>query len=133
MRTCAKAPCKTCPYRRDVPSGLWAKEEYAKLKTYDGDVPEQLEKGALGRFDCHQRDGKLCAGWVATHGPHNLLALRLATDIAPEVYEYSSPVPVFRTGDEAAEHGMRDIKRPRVAARKAIERLIRKKEREGGW
>lgn len=132
-RTCAKAPCKTCPYRRDVPSGLWAKEEYDKLKLYDGDIPEQLAKGAGGRFDCHQRDGNLCAGWVATHGANDLLALRLATDIAPEVYDYKTKVPVFGSGAEAAAHGMRDIKRPRAAARKAIDRLSRKKDREGGW
>lgn len=131
MRTCAKAPCKTCPYRRDVPSGLWAKEEYEKLKLYDGDIGEQLEKNAIGRFDCHQRDGKLCAGWVATHGPCNLLALRLATDIAPEVFDYVSAVPVFESGTAAAKHGMRDIKRPRAAARNAINRLSRKRDREG--
>ncbi len=133
MRTCAKAPCKTCPYRKDVPSGLWAKEEYEKLKLYDGEIVEQLEKGGMLLFDCHQRDGNLCAGWVATHGPHNLLALRLAKGIAPEVFTYSSPVPVFGTGDEAAKHGMRDIKRPRAEARSAIQRLSRKRERDGGW
>lgn len=131
MRTCAKAPCKTCPYRKDVPSGLWAKEEYEKLKAYDGEIADQLQKGAVGRFDCHQRDGQMCAGWIATHKPENLLALRLATDIAPEVFEYVSPVPVFESGAAAAKHGMRDIKRPRVEARKAIERLSRKRAREG--
>lgn len=131
MRTCAKAPCKTCPYRRDVPSGVWAKEEYDKLKTYDGEVFEQLDKGALGRFDCHQRDGMMCAGWIATHGARNLLALRLATDIAPEVFKYSSPVPVFGSGEEAAKHGMCDIKRPSVAARNAVARLSRKRDRNG--
>ncbi len=133
MKTCAKAPCKTCPYRRDVPSGLWAKEEYDKLKLYDGDIGEQLAKGASGRFDCHQRDGHLCAGWVATHGPRNLLALRLARDIAKEVFTYTTAVPVFESGTAAAKHGMRDIKRPRVAARNAIKRLIRKRDRDGGW
>lgn len=131
MRTCAKAPCKTCPYRRDVPSGLWAKEEYDTLKIYDGDVPQQLEKGAVGRFDCHQRDGMLCAGWIATHQPQNLLALRLATDIAPEVFTYKTSVPVFKSGTDAAKHGMRDIKCPRAAARNAITRLSRKRDREG--
>jgi len=132
MRTCAKAPCKTCPYRKDVPSGVWAQEEYDKLKTYDGEVFEQLEKGALGRFDCHQRDGMMCAGWIATHGPQNLLALRVdAANIAPEVWNYKSPVPVFGSGAEAAKHGVRDIKRPGADARNAINRLIRKRNRNG--
>lgn len=126
LYTCAKAPCKTCPYRRDVPSGVWAREEYEKLPTYDGEVFEQLEKGGLGRFDCHQRDGHMCAGWIATHGARNLLALRLARNIAPEVFSYKSPVPVFATGAEAAAHGMRDIKKPGEDAKRAIQRLSRK-------
>jgi hypothetical protein len=124
--TCAKAPCKTCPYRRDVPSGLWAREEYEKLPGYDGEPFQQLEKGALGRFDCHQRDGNMCAGWIATHGAENLLALRLARNIAPEVIGYKSPVPVFGSGAEAAAHGMRDIEKPGADARRAIQRLSRK-------
>lgn len=134
-RTCAKAPCKSCPYRHDVPSGVWAKSEYRKLPEYDGDVPEQLMKGAVGVFDCHQRDGNMCAGWIATHGAKNLLALRLAPagSIARAVYAYQSPVPVFASGEEAAKHGMREIKRPKDAARKMVERLTRKREREGGW
>lgn len=134
MRTCAKAPCKTCPYRRDVPSGLWAKEEYEKLKLYDGDVPEQLMKGAVAIFDCHQRDGNLCAGWIATHGARNLLALRLTSQkIARGVFNYTTKVPVFNSGAEAAKHGTRDIRRPKIEARNAINRLIRKRDREGGW
>jgi len=132
MRTCAKAPCKSCPYRCDVPSGMWAKEEYDKLKAYDGDIGEQLTKNAVALFDCHQRDGQLCAGWVATHKPQTLLAVRLhSRDIAPEVFDYSSPVPVFSSGEEAAKHGMRDIRRPRAAAISAIKRLSRKKARDG--
>lgn len=134
IRTCAKAPCKTCPYRRDVPSGVWAKEEYEKLKTYDGSIADQVSNGALGRFDCHQRDGKLCAGWIATHRADRLLAIRMMdNEASEELFEYVSPVPVFNSGAEAAAHGMRDIKRPRAAARNAIERLIRKRDREGGW
>jgi hypothetical protein len=133
LYTCAKSPCKTCPYRRDVPSGLWAKEEYKKLPTYDGEVFEQLEKNALGRFDCHQRDGHMCAGWIAVHGAANLLALRLTRNVAPEVFEYKSPVPVFGSGAEAAKHGMRDIKKPGPEALKAIARLNRKRARDGNW
>lgn len=70
-----KVPCGTCPYRRDVPSGVWAAEEYDKLPGYDGDVPDQLRAGAMGLFMCHQRDGCLCGGWLMAHGPDNLLAL----------------------------------------------------------
>lgn len=125
--TCAKAPCKTCPYRRDVPSGVWAAEEYAKLPDYDGDAIDQLNADAVGLFDCHQRDGNLCAGWLAAHGPENLLALRIAGPRVPhEVWFYKSPVPVFASGAEAAAHGMAKIDNPDPKACRAIDRLTRK-------
>jgi hypothetical protein len=126
----AKAPCKSCPYRQDVPSGLWHEHEYDKLPAYDGDIPEQLAKGAWGMFDCHQRDGHLCAGWIATHGAGNLLAMRLGTwPVAPEVWAYQSPVPVFTSGQEACAHGKRDIERPKARALAMIGRLMRKAAR----
>lgn len=28
---CRTEPCETCPYRRDVPSGVWSADEYRKL------------------------------------------------------------------------------------------------------
>jgi hypothetical protein len=34
-----KYPCPSCPYRKDVPSGVWAPEEYDKLPAYDNDTP----------------------------------------------------------------------------------------------
>ena len=59
-----KAPrvlCASCPYRKDVPSGIWEQSEYDKLPKYDGETWEQA--GAL--FMCHLRDGCLCGGWLA--------------------------------------------------------------------
>jgi hypothetical protein len=127
LMTCAKAPCKSCPYRRDVPSGVWASEEYDKLARYDGDIPEQLDQDAIALFLCHQQDGRLCAGWVAAHGADNLLAMRLHHhEIEPSVWDYQSPVPVFDTGREARDHGQRDINAPGEAADRAISRLLRK-------
>lgn len=41
VRGPAPQPCASCPYRRDVPSGIWAAEEYAKLPAYDADTPFQ--------------------------------------------------------------------------------------------
>lgn len=123
----AKAPCKSCPYRRDVPSGVWHASEYGKLPNYDGEMHEQALKGAIGRFDCHQRDGCLCAGWVGTHGAGNLLALRLQADkVDPAVWDYESPVPLFASGQEACDHGKREIKRPSVKASRVINRLVKK-------
>lgn len=131
--TCAKSPCKSCPYRRDVPSGVWAAEEYEKLPLYDGDILEQALKGATARFDCHQRDGTLCAGWVAVHGGRNLLAMRILSfhnAVNPYVWDYVSPVPLWTSGAEACAHGKRSIQRPGRQARGMIDRLVRKRDRD---
>lgn len=121
----AKAPCKSCPYRQDVPSGVWDVEEYAKLPGYDGEIIDQLRAGATGLFLCHQQDGNLCAGWLACHG-HNLLALRLhGGTIADSALDYMTRIPVFRSGSAAAAHGLAEVERPGKRARSLIERLVR--------
>lgn len=123
----AAAPCKSCPYRCDVPSGVWAREEYDKLPLYDGEMAEQAMRGAFALFHCHQKDGCLCAGWVGAHGADNLLAMRLnAARIDRSVWEYQSPLPVFASGREASAHGKRSIRRPGADARRIIGRLSRK-------
>lgn len=125
----AKAPCKSCPYRQDVPSGVWAEEEYDKLPNYDGEIIEQVEKGGMGLFMCHQGDGNLCAGWLATHGTDNLLALRLhGGRVKAEVWGYKSPVPVFSSGAEAAAHGKAEIEEVGPRAQRTIQRLVRKRK-----
>ena len=117
----AKQPCGSCPYRRDVPSGLWSPEEYAKLPAYDGQTWEQ----PTSLFMCHQRDGCLCAGWLACHDTDHLLALRLHC-VDPSAFGYVSPVPVFGSGAEAAAHGSADIDAPGIAARRMIVGLERR-------
>lgn len=130
LLTCAKAPCKSCPYRRDVPSGIWHPSEYRKLRKYDGDIIDQLTNGAIALFDCHQKDGRLCAGWIGAHGAHNLLAVSLNwRKLAKSVFAYTSPIPLFATGREAARHGMRDIRKPDAPARRMIDRLLVKARR----
>lgn len=119
--SCAKAPCRSCPYRRDVPAGVWNAREYAKLPGYDGETWEQPPK----LFFCHQKDGRLCAGWVAVHDMRHNLAVRLFP-VAPMVFAYESPVPVFSSGTEAALHGLSGVARPGPAARAMIARLERK-------
>lgn len=122
----AAAPCKSCPYRQDVPSGVWAAEEYDKLPRYDGEIIEQIAGGGAGLFMCHQGDGNLCAGWLACHGPHNLAALRLQGDqVNDDVWDYTTTVPVFSSGAEAADHGRAEIAAPSGRARRTIERLVR--------
>lgn len=106
-------PCSSCPYRRDVPSGIWDQAEYDKLPRFDGDVPDQIEAEALSLFHCHSTPDYLCAGWVGCHDMENNLAVRLKSRrVDPEIYDYESPVPLFASGREAADHGMRDIQEP---------------------
>lgn len=130
----AKRPCGSCPYRRDVPSGVWNESEYAKLPRYDGTTSEQMAAGALTAFACHQQNGRLCAGWVGCHDMNESLGLRMAVRIgtvSPEGWEdamdYVSPVPLFASGAEAAAHGMAEVEEPGVHARRTIDRLERKR------
>jgi uncharacterized protein DUF6283 len=129
----AKAPCVSCPYRRDVPSGIWAEEEYARLPAYDGDTGEQAVQGATGVFYCHQQDGRICAGWAGTHDMEESLAVRFAVSygrLSEDEYnalcDYTTDVPLFASGAEAAAHGRRKIEQPGSDAIKMIRRLERK-------
>jgi hypothetical protein len=114
-------PCGSCPYRMDVPSGIWAKLEYDKLPRYDGETWEQDPHV----FMCHQRDEHLCGGWLACHDPRELLALRIARNIDPSVFDYETNIPVFESGAAARAHGIKDINRPKEKARKIIAGLER--------
>jgi len=119
-------PCDSCPYRRDVPSGLWAESEYVKLPEYDGPTHEQ----PIAVFHCHQADGTVCAGW-AHHADINTLALRLNwrhVDVRA-ICAYQSPVPLFASGAEAAEHGIKDIEEPGEEARAMVAKLMQLRER----
>ena len=118
-------PCGTCPYRKDTPSGIWAAEEYAKLPQYDGDVPDQLFNGGHALFFCHQRDQCLCGGWLVTHDPRHLLALRM-NPVDPSAYEYDPGVECWESGAAAALHGIQDIENPSPAAAKRIKGLLKK-------
>lgn len=129
----APSPCTSCPYRTDVPSGIWDASEYEKLPLYDAETMYQPP----AVFQCHQtkRDGRLCricAGWAGCHDRNELLALRIAVSsgaISPETHqatiEYRSPVPLFASGAEAAAHGMRDIENPSEAAARAVSKILR--------
>jgi len=108
-----------------VPSGVWARSEYDKLPLYDGETWEQ----SIAIFMCHQRDGRLCAGWLACHDPTQLLALRASRNIHSSVFEYTTPVPVFASGAEARAHGLRDLKQPGGRALKVAAGLRRQRRK----
>ncbi|WP_410595431.1 DUF6283 family protein [Amycolatopsis sp. lyj-23] len=129
----APRPCASCPYRRDVPSGVWDESEYAKLARYDAETGQQPS----GLFQCHQNESddaqrRICAGWAGCHNGDELLALRLAVfsgrispETARETAMYQSPVPLFDSGTEAAAHGVRDINNPDPDAVHAIKKIQR--------
>lgn len=127
----APNPCPSCPYRRDVPSGVWSTREYEKLPQYDGPTWEQSPR----LFQCHQNEresnqARLCAGWVGCHGGEELLALRIAAsnrtmaeDHIRASMRYTTTVPLWPSGAAAAEHGTRDIDHPSEAASEMIEKI----------
>lgn len=128
LRPRPKGPCAFCPYRQDVPSGIWAESEYDKLPGYDGETWAQAEAGAAGVFQCHNEPGRtICAGW-AHLANIDTLALRLAFRVDPEVdvqavLDYTTDVPLFGSGAEAAEHGKRDLLHPSAAAMRAADKI----------
>ena len=128
MKPPAKSPCGSCPYRRDVPSGVWAAEEYDKLPEYDKETSEQPP----ATFACHQQDGRACAGWVAVHDMTQSLGVRIAVAfgyIAAEdvdaFMEYETSVPLFESGQAAADHGKRDVSSPGERATRVINKVMK--------
>lgn len=131
----ASVACKSCPYRRDVPSGLWHESEYQKLESYDADTMGQ----PLAIFLCHQQNGRVCSGWAGCHDMDQSLALwfaaiegRVTAEVFAEIVDYRSPVPLFTSGAEAAGHGRAGIDRPDQRAQRAIRVLQRRQERRDG-
>ena len=129
MKAPAKNPCGSCPYRKDAPSGLWHPDEYAKLPAYDN--PTFAQPPAM--FGCHQNTGALCSGWCGTHDMDENLALRIGAasgDISVDDIDaartYTSPVPLFATGADAAAHGMRDIANPDDRTLRTADKLLAK-------
>ncbi|MFD5696530.1 DUF6283 family protein [Streptomyces lasiicapitis] len=133
LRPPAPRPCESCPYRRDVPPGIWSHEEYEKLRRYDAPTPDQ--PSAL--FQCHQTDAhdaarRICAGWAGCHDSAHLLALRMGVldgRIEASTYraaiEYVSPVPLFSSGSEAAAHGQAHTDQSHEEADRLIAKISR--------
>jgi hypothetical protein len=107
-----------------VPSGVWDASEYAKLPEYDKETWEQPQAA----FHCHQGDGSVCAGWLGYGNPTDLLAVRIgisAGAMDPSCADYTTDVPLFDSGQEAADHGVRDINGPSAEAWDVIRKVSR--------
>jgi hypothetical protein len=109
---------------------VWSDDEYDKLPPYDRETAEQ----PFAAFFCHQQDGRLCAGWVAVHDMLECLAFRIAAamiseDDADAIIDYTTDVPLFGSGQEACDHGKREILNPSLEARKTVEKIRRRQQR----
>lgn len=128
----APRPCGSCPYRRDVPSGVWSREEYEKLPPFDNDTAAQ----PASVFMCHQQDGRVCAGWAGCHNMEQSFGVRLAafSGLLPlgeldALLDYTTDVPLFQSGGEAAAHGLAQLDAPDEKAVRVIDKLAAKRER----
>lgn len=129
----APRPCDSCPYRTDAPSGVWSQEDYDKLPRFDGPTWSQPPR----LFICHQHSGdddrmRVCGGWAGCHDGDELLALRVAVaqgeitvQTAEAIRDYTSPVPLFASGAEAAAHGRRDLLTPGPEAHHSMDKIVR--------
>jgi hypothetical protein len=119
-------PCSACPYRRDVPSGMWGEHEYEKLREYDAPTGDQ----PIATFACHATPDHHCHGWAVVHTSRghefDLLAFRVWPPSGPIP---EAAVPLFASGNEAADHGERDIENPTLEAKLAVTKLMHKYER----
>jgi len=72
-----KQPCKSCPFRRDTPVGIWDWGHYVQLRRGDTDPLN----GAL--FACHQyrllspSEQRPCAGWLLDQRRRGVPSIRL--------------------------------------------------------
>ena len=126
MTAVRSQPCSSCPYRTDVPSGVWSYHEYEKLREYDEITPDQ----PFATFACHATPEHYCHGWAVCHtsrgNEYDLIALRIWP---PQGGIPEAAVPLFDSGNEAADHGQANIEDPDEDAIKTSERLLRKYER----
>lgn len=118
-------PCAACPYRTDVPSGVWQEHEYEKLRDYDDPTFNQ----PVATFQCHASPEFYCHGWAVCHSnrghEYDLLAFRFwPPDSIPE-----AAVPLFESGNAAADHGERDIDNPPPEAHAMMSTLLGRYER----
>lgn len=128
-----KKPCVSCPYRVDVPSGVWSKSEYEKLRGYDGETWETDRASFL----CHNtstvgaENDTLCRGWLTTH-PESLAVrfLMLEHKVTVEQIDADPGVPLHASGNEAADFGERDIDNPSPACVAFVQRMLPKQNRK---
>src|SRR5262245_53386882 len=95
---CRREPCSSCPYRQDVPGGVWDAEEYEKLAGFSAPFP------ALAYFLCHQggtEHPQLCRGWLKVERDSVAVRLLLHTgQLTPAERDRPVTVALYPTGAE---------------------------------
>ena len=115
------SPCSSCPYRTDVPPGVWAPEEYEKLLAFDRETGCQPQ----AVFLCHSDPEKACSGWATCHEGRpgrELLALRIRypRELLPD-----HGVPIFSSAKTAALHGLSGVEHPPAEAFAVMKKVTR--------
>lgn len=126
MELCVnKNPCSSCPYRKDVPLGIWEAVEYEKLRAYDNN-------GSFAAFLCHHStNGKetVCKGWLVVHVESVAVRLLVIKGAIPDESRYDIPtVPLYGSGNEAADAGEAGIKKPSGAAKEVMKKISKKRK-----
>lgn len=120
---CLPNPCSTCPYRRDTPPGVWAREEYEKLPAFD-------EQWTVSTFLCHngaKPNNTVCRGWLEVHDQN--IGVRMASFkiVWTAANKRPTSVPLYASGKQARDFGLRGIGKPSTKARAAIAKLVARK------
>lgn len=81
MKFDTRAPCSTCPYRKDVPAGYWHRSEFDRLAKADADPA----RGAV--FGCHKgkrakpEKMQVCGGWLLDQKKRGVPNISLRLDM----------------------------------------------------
>lgn len=83
-------------------------------------------------FFCHQTpvigQETACRGWLTVHSESVAARLAVHQGLVTDEQRYALvSVPLYSSGEEAADAGEAKIKRPGKAARKMIERIVRRR------
>ncbi|AUG31154.1 hypothetical protein CXR34_08280 [Microbacterium hominis] len=76
----------------------------------------------------------MCSGWLGHRDPADLLAVRVGIAsgaVDPSCAEYTTDVPLFSSGAEAADHGIRDLQNPDERASQTIAKIVRARQIAG--
>lgn len=103
---CAPNPCNTCPYRKDTPPGIWAREEYDKLPRWDDPM------SFAGTFICHNDPDSVCRGWLEVHYDNMNVRMQCFHIKWTEANKKPCDVELYASGAEARRAGIKGIKKP---------------------